>query len=104
MGKPVAHAKGEIKNTVPRIQYFIDNVPKATAEQVPDLSTSVPRGLERHQHLSETDVTFTPTCPSLALPYIFPFLFFLTNVFARLLNSFVILNYFSSFVFNLNGS
>mmetsp|Transcript_2477 Transcript_2477/g.5249 ORF Transcript_2477/g.5249 Transcript_2477/m.5249 type:complete len:486 (-) Transcript_2477:132-1589(-) len=33
MGKPVAHAKGEIHNTIPRIQFFLDNVEAFTAEE-----------------------------------------------------------------------
>ena len=31
MGKPLAHAAGEIANTVPRVQYFLDNVERHMA-------------------------------------------------------------------------
>jgi len=34
VGKPLAHAKGEIANTGPRIQFFLDNVEKHMADEL----------------------------------------------------------------------
>ena len=33
MGKPVAHAKGEIMATIPRLQFFLDHTEAVVADQ-----------------------------------------------------------------------
>lgn len=49
MGKPVAHAKGEINNTIPRIQYFLDNVESVIADEEVEPESSGTQEIVRYE-------------------------------------------------------